>query len=195
MPISFIFYFLTNLFQICFPISAALYLAIFSWLPISFWYGNKKFQHLSGLWQHLFRLCDVSAVVCCGSWWLDRAFVPLHLSSYPGPRLKVSPHLGHAVLLAESRNNVRGVHSHLKLLHGAGRASQVALVIKNLPDSTRDVRDPGSIPGLGRSPGGGHGNLLQYSCLGNSIEEPGRLQSMGPQRVGCVWAPEHGGGK
>ena len=81
---------------------------------------------------------------------------------------------------------MRGVHSHLKLLHGAGRASQVALVIKNLPDSTRDVRDPGSIPGLGRSPGGGHGNLLQYSCLGNSIEEPGRLQSMGPQRVGCV---------
>ena len=81
---------------------------------------------------------------------------------------------------------MRGVHSLLKLLHGACRASQVALVIKSVPDSTRDVRDPSSIPGLGRSPGGGHGNPLQYSCLGNSIEEPGRLQSMGPQRVGCV---------
>ena len=57
-------------------------------------------------------------------------------------------------------------------------------MIKNLPDSARDVRDLSSIPGLGRSPGGGHGNPLQYSCLGNSIEEPSRLQSMGPRRVG-----------
>ena len=32
----------------------------------------------------------------------------------------------------------------------------------------RDVRDGGSIPGSGRSPGGGHGNTLQYSCLENS---------------------------
>ena len=40
-----------------------------------------------------------------------------------------------------------------------------------------------SIPGLGRSPGGGHGNPLQYSCLKNPMdrEEPGRLQSMGLQ--------------
>ena len=128
--------------------------------------------------------CDVSAAVCCGSRWLDWALVPLHMSSYPGPRLKVSPHLGHAVLMTEGRNNVRGVQSHLQLLHGGERASQVALVIKNLPDSARDVRDLSSIPGLGRSPGGRHGNPLQYSCLGNSIEEPGRLQSVGPRRVG-----------
>ena len=38
---------------------------------------------------------------------------------------------------------------------------------------------PGSIPGLGRSPGEGNGNPLQYSCLKNSMEESGRLQSMG----------------
>ena len=45
--------------------------------------------------------------------------------------------------------------------------------------------DPGSIPGLGRSPGEGNGNPLQYSCLENSwMEEPGGLQSMGLQRVG-----------
>ena len=111
-------------------------------------------------------LCDVSAAVRCGSWWLDGALVPLHMSSYLGPRLKVSPHLGHAVLMTEGRNNVRGVQPHLQLLNGGGRASQVALVRKNLPDGARDVRDPSSIPGLGRSPGGGHGNLLQYSCLG-----------------------------
>ena len=46
--------------------------------------------------------------------------------------------------------------------------------------------DPGSIPGLGRSPGEGNGNPLQYSCLENPMdrEEPGGLQSTGSQRVG-----------
>ena len=40
------------------------------------------------------------------------------------------------------------------------------------------------ISGLERSPGGGHGNPLQYSCLENPIEEPDGLQSIGSQRVG-----------
>ena len=44
-------------------------------------------------------------------------------------------------------------------------ASHVALVVKNLPASAGDVRDTGLTPGSGRSPGGGHGNPLQYSCL------------------------------
>ena len=48
--------------------------------------------------------------------------------------------------------------------------SQVALVVKNPPASVRDIRDAGWIPGLGRSPGGGHGNPLQYSCLENPME-------------------------
>ena len=43
----------------------------------------------------------------------------------------------------------------------------MALVVKKLPANARDVRDGGSIPGLGRSPGEGHGNPLQYSCLEN----------------------------
>ena len=47
-------------------------------------------------------------------------------------------------------------------------ASQVALVVKNLPANSGDIRDSGLIPGSGRSPGGGHGNPLQYSCPGNS---------------------------
>ena len=42
--------------------------------------------------------------------------------------------------------------------------------IKNLPAIARDTRDVGSIPGLGRSPGEGHGNTLQYSCLENSMD-------------------------
>ena len=41
----------------------------------------------------------------------------------------------------------------------------MVLVVKNLPASAGDIREVGSIPGLGRSPGGGHGNPLQYSCL------------------------------
>ena len=44
-------------------------------------------------------------------------------------------------------------------------ASQVTLMVKNLPAKAGDKRDAGSIPGLGRSPGGGHGNPLQCSCL------------------------------
>ena len=66
------------------------------------------------------------------------------------------------------------------------RASQMLLVVKNLPAYVGDVRDLGSIPGLRRSPGGGHGNSLQYSCLENPwTEEPGGLQSIGLQRVRC----------
>ena len=46
-------------------------------------------------------------------------------------------------------------------------ASQVALVVKNPPANADRLRDMDLIPGLGRSPGGGHGNPLQYSCLEN----------------------------
>ena len=48
-------------------------------------------------------------------------------------------------------------------------ASQVAAVIKTLPANTGDAKDVGSIPGSGRSPGGGRGNPLQYSCLENPM--------------------------
>ena len=53
-------------------------------------------------------------------------------------------------------------------------------VIKNLSANVGDARDVCSIPGLGRSHGGGNGNLLQYSCLENSM---GR---------GAWWATVHG---
>ena len=49
-------------------------------------------------------------------------------------------------------------------------ASQVVLVVKNLPANAGDTRASGSIPGSGRSPGGGHDYLLQYSCLENSMD-------------------------
>ena len=57
------------------------------------------------------------------------------------------------------------------------QASQVALVVKKPPASVGDV---GSIPGWGRSSGGGHGNPLQYSCLEVPMDRGG-LQSIGSQ--------------
>ena len=53
-------------------------------------------------------------------------------------------------------------------------------MVKNLPASVGDVRDPGSVPGSGRSPGGGHGNSLEYSCLENPMDR------------GAWWATVHG---
>ena len=47
---------------------------------------------------------------------------------------------------------------------------QVVLVVKNCFANTGDVRDMGLIPGLGRSPGEGNGNPLEYSCLENPVD-------------------------
>ena len=67
-------------------------------------------------------------------------------------------------------------------------ASQVALVVKNLlvrqvflqVESAGDIREVGFIPGSGRSPGGGHGHPLQYSCLENPMDR------------GAWWGTVHG---
>ena len=55
-----------------------------------------------------------------------------------------------------------------ELIEGMIRASQVALVVKHSP-AIQETWDVGLIPGLGRVPGGGHGNPLQYSCLENPM--------------------------
>ena len=49
-------------------------------------------------------------------------------------------------------------------------ASQVTLVVKNPPANAGVVRDADLIPGSGKSPGGGHGNPLQYSCLEHPMD-------------------------
>ena len=46
----------------------------------------------------------------------------------------------------------------------------MALVVKNPPAHARNISDVHSVPGLGRSPGGGHGYLLQYSCVVNPMD-------------------------
>ena len=58
--------------------------------------------------------------------------------------------------------------------------SQVAAVVKNAPAEAEDITDVGSTPRLGRSPGGGHGNPPQYSCLENPMDR------------GAWWATVHG---
>ena len=63
-----------------------------------------------------------------------------------------------------------------------GISDQVALVVKSLPTNERTTEDTGLIPGLGRSPGGGHGNPLQYSCLENSH---GQKSLVGYSPWGC----------
>ena len=60
-------------------------------------------------------------------------------------------------------------------------AFQVVLVVKNPPANAGDLRDTGSIPGLGRSPAGGHDNPLQYSCL----EDPRERGVRGYSPQGC----------
>ena len=56
----------------------------------------------------------------------------------------------------------------------------MALVVKNPPANAGDIGDSGSIPGMGRSPGGGHGNPLLYPCLQNPMDR------------GAWWAAVHG---
>ena len=68
-------------------------------------------------------------------------------------------------------------------------ASQVALVVENLPASAGDIRDAGLIPGLGRSTGEGHGNPLQYSSLENPMDRGAwGVWSIRSQRVGHDWS-------
>ena len=64
-------------------------------------------------------------------------------------------------------------------------ASQVVLVVKNLPANAGDTGDMGLIPGSGRSSGGGQGNPLQYSCLENPTDR-GAWQTM-VHRVAKSW--------
>ena len=66
---------------------------------------------------------------------------------------------------------------------------QVALVVKNLSANEGDVKEAGSIPELGRSPGEGNGNPLQHSCLENPMDRgTGGLHSMGSHRVRHDWS-------
>ena len=71
-------------------------------------------------------------------------------------------------------------------------ASQVLLMVKNLPARAGDVRDKDSVLGLGRSPGEGHGNPLQDSCLENPMDR-GACTKLSPLFSGLWREVETGG--
>ena len=79
----------------------------------------------------------------------------------------------HGVTKSQTRlcdwNELNWIYSHYYIVLTSG-ASQWALVVKNLPTSVGVIREAGLIPGLGRFPGGAHGNPLQYSCLENPTD-------------------------
>ena len=83
-------------------------------------------------------------------------------NSAPSWRQSQHHHHGRASHGSRAGSGIRSTHTR--------RASQVARVVKNSPANAGDVRDASSIPALGRSPGGGHGNPLQYSCLENPMD-------------------------
>ena len=64
-------------------------------------------------------------------------------------------------------------------------ASQGTLVVRDLPPNAEDIREAGLIPGLGKSPGGGHGNPLQYFHLENTINRGARWVTI--NRVAKSW--------
>ena len=84
-------------------------------------------------------------------------------------------------LSAEKLENPGLVHWLAVCFGGFAKISlcEVVLVVKNLPTNAGDIRDVSSVPGLGRSPGRGNGNPLQYSCLQNLMDR------------GAWWATVH----
>ena len=88
-----------------------------------------------------------------------------HLEAWVGLTLiALSPHSSQ---LLKSKPFDRACYSEL---NRNTLASQVVLVLKNMPANAGDRRDAAFIPGWGRYPGGGNGNLPQYSCLENSMD-------------------------
>ena len=61
------------------------------------------------------------------------------------------------------------IHFDLIFVYGVRRASQVVLMVRSLCGNAVYIRDADLIPEMGRSPGGGHGNPFQYSCLENPM--------------------------
>ena len=91
----------------------------------------------------------------------DCSYVSPEEWSLPGQSQAV-PHIGLGA--------PQGREPHIMGSYGYSQASQVALVVKNLPANAGDIRDADSVPGSGRSPGGGHGNPFQNSCLENPMD-------------------------
>ena len=117
------------------------------------------------------------------SWssWMARHVVPISLTvmrvgSEPSPYpfkeqpLRKNSYIGSVLTIRPPWRSPEGSFLSLIFLYMYACVSRVALVVKNLPAIAADERDIGLIPELGRSPGGGHGNPLQYPCLENPTD-------------------------
>ena len=116
----------------------------------------------------------------------DRIYIHCCFGGFPGgaaaKSLQSCPTLSDPMDCSLPGSSIHGIFQARVLEWGAiAFSSQVALVVKNSLANARDgdLRDVGSIPGSGRSPGGGHGNSLQYSCLENPMDR------------GAWWATVH----
>ena len=132
---------------------------------------SQPFLTLPFSWLPLFPLCSLSPFSFSSSF--TSAFFFSLLQKY----------LPHKLV-----NNCMNIWFLLRAFH-QGRTSHVALVVKNLPANAGDITDMGSIPGSGRSPGEGHGNSFQYSCLENPMDRGAWwAMSTGSHRVRYDWS-------
>ena len=106
---------------------------------------------------------------------IDRS-LSLSLSIY----IYIHIHIKHTHTCTHAHTNTRAhMHTHTHTHTHTYTASQVVLVVKNLPANAVDMRDLGLIPESGRCPGGGYDNPLQYSCWENPVDR------------GAWWATVH----
>ena len=75
-----------------------------------------------------------------------------------------------AATVIDNRTTARFQRENAKSLPTFTKASLMVLLVNNLPANAGDIKGAGSIPRSGRSPGGEHGNPLQYACLGNPMD-------------------------
>ena len=115
-------------------------------------------------------------------WLMNQKEIPLHIH-YVRTCLKLRQHY----LMVKLENDNR------LYMSWKPPASQVMQLVKNPPAKAGDTRDAGSILGSGRSPGGGHGNPLQCSCLGNPMDREAWWAEVHgvAKRVRHDWATEH----
>ena len=109
------------------------------------------------------------------------ASMPLHvlfLKMYTSPKCGRCTNYAIYSKMCTRPNNVI-IYNMWYIAHSMVQASQVMPVVNNPPANAGDARDKGSVPGLGRSPGRGHGNPLQDSCLENPVDR------------GAWWATVH----
>ena len=137
--------------------------------------GNQLGQHLPSWWHHPCYYCRSRTMVTGGfsALYDFRCFELItgrnraHLSQMSSSQEETElTFLRCLPVLDDEHMTPR----YMGVLSGSSGASQVVLVVKNPPANAGDIRYAGSTPESGRSPGGGHGNPLQYSSLENPMD-------------------------